>query len=80
MSGTSCTTSDSGADSTSTSYMLGTSAWCSMFSAVEVLPCGSASITSTCRPPMVSAAARFTVVEVLPTPPFWFAIVTIRVC
>src|SRR5699024_3852874 len=79
ISGTCWTTSDSGADSTSTSYMLGISAWCSMFSAVEVFPCGSASITSTFRPPMDRAAARFTVEEVLPTPPFWLATVMIRV-
>ena len=47
--------------------------------AVEALPCGSRSITSTCSPCRASAAARFTVVVVLPTPPFWFATVRIRV-
>ena len=35
------------------------------------------SITSTFMPANASAAARFTVVLVLPTPPFWFATATI---
>src|SRR5690606_38889793 len=42
-------------------------------------PCGSRSITNTRAPLRASAAARLTVVVVLPTPPFWFAIVKIRV-
>src|SRR5690606_1489509 len=50
-----------------------------MPSAVEVLPCGSASMTRTFSPPIESAAATLTVVDVLPTPPFWFATVMIRV-
>ena len=40
--------------------------------------CGSRSISSTLRPRMASAAARFTAVVVLPTPPFWFAMATIK--
>ena len=44
-------------------------------SAVEALPCGSRSTTSTRSPCRASAAARLTVVVVLPTPPFWFATV-----
>ncbi len=41
--------------------MLGTSLWWSMPRAVEALPCGSMSSTSTRRPDIASAAARFTV-------------------
>jgi hypothetical protein len=37
------------------------------------LPCGSRSITSTRWSTRASPAARLTVVVVLPTPPFWFA-------
>ena len=59
--------------------MEGTSEWCSTPSAVEALPCGSRSTTSTCRPCRARAAAMFTVVVVLPTPPFWFATVRTRV-
>src|SRR5688500_8554872 len=36
------------------------------------LPCGSRSTSSTRRPACASAAARLTLVVVLPTPPFWF--------
>ena len=36
-------------------------------------PCGSRSTTSTLKSASASAAPRFTVVVVLPTPPFWFA-------
>ena len=50
-----------------------------MFSAVEALPCGSRSITSTRCPSWASAAATFTVEVVLPTPPFWLATTTTRV-
>ena len=51
-----------------------------MPSAVDALPCGSMSSTRTRRPDIASAAARFTVVVVLPTPPFWLATVRTRVC
>src|SRR5205809_7806675 len=37
------------------------------------LPCGSRSTTRVRRPSLARPAARFTVVVVLPTPPFWFA-------
>ena len=57
--------------------MLDTSAWWSMPSAVLALPCGSMSMTRTRRPAWANAAATFTVVVVLPTPPFWFATVRI---
>ncbi len=43
------------------------------------MPCGSRSRTRTSRPCRASAAARLTVVVVLPTPPFWLATVRIRV-
>ena len=56
------------------------SAWWSIPSAVDALPCGSMSSTRTFRPDWAMAAATFTVVVVLPTPPFWFATVRIRVC
>ena len=42
------------------------------------LACGSMSTTSTRWPACASDAARLTVVVVLPTPPFWFAIARIR--
>src|SRR3954470_763187 len=45
---------------------------------VLALPCGSRSITSTRSPEAASAVARLTAVVVLPTPPFWLAIATIR--
>src|SRR3954469_12548901 len=37
------------------------------------LPCGSRSTISTRCPTLPRPAARFTVVVVLPTPPFWLA-------
>src|SRR5688572_4809168 len=40
--------------------------------------CGSRSISNTLRPRMARAAARFTAVVVFPTPPFWFAMATIK--
>ena len=51
-----------------------------MPSAVEALPCGSRSMTSTRSPPRASAVARFTAVVVLPTPPFWLAMTKVRRC
>src|SRR3954470_962670 len=36
------------------------------------LPCGSRSMSNTRRSACASAAARLTLVVVLPTPPFWF--------
>src|ERR1051325_4973599 len=42
------------------------------------LACGSMSTTRTRWPAWAIEAARFTVVVVLPTPPFWFAIARIR--
>ena len=47
--------------------------------AVDALPWGSRSITSTERPPRARAAARLTALVVLPTPPFWLATTKIRV-
>ena len=43
------------------------------------LPCGSRSITSTRKPCSLKATARFSVVVVFATPPFWFA-KTITLC
>ena len=57
----------------------GTPRWCSTPSAVDALPCGSRSTTSTRCPSWASAAATFTVVVVLPTPPFWLATTMTRV-
>ena len=51
---------------------------CSMPSAVLALPCGSRSMTSVRSPCSASAAATLTAVVVLPTPPFWLAIVKTR--
>src|SRR5690606_19199626 len=44
----------------------------------EAFPCGSRSITTTRLPCNASATARFTVVVVFPTPPFWLATQMIR--
>src|SRR5262252_1215735 len=49
-----------------------------MSSAVDALPCGSRSTTSTWVPWRARHAARFTAVVVLPTPPFWLAMVITR--
>ena len=68
----------SGISPISTSYDDGVPGRWSMPSAVLALPCGSRSITSTCSPCTASAAARFTAVVVLPTPPFWLAMVKTR--
>ena len=43
-------------------------------------PAGPGRSTSTSSPCSARAAARFTVVVVLPTPPFWLATVSTRVC
>ena len=42
--------------------------------------CGSRSITSTVLRIRANAAAKFTTVVVLPTPPFWFATAITFVC
>src|SRR2546421_329382 len=44
---------------------------------MELLLCGSRSSRRTRRPLRANAAARLTVVVVLPTPPFWLAIAMI---
>src|SRR6516162_7642058 len=49
-----------------------------MSSAVDAFPCGSRSTTSTCVPWSARHAARLTAVVVLPTPPFWLAMVSTR--
>src|SRR3954447_3901525 len=73
MPSTACATSDSGTLSIKQSYTSGTPAWCGTLRPVEALPCGSRSTTRTRLPCSAKATARFTVVVVLPTPPFWFA-------
>src|SRR5712692_375463 len=40
-------------------------------------PCGSMSQSKTVLPALESAAERFTAVDVLPVPPFWFAMAII---
>ena len=74
-----CTPRPAGRPSTRASYVDGTPRRCSTPSAVEALPCGSRSMTSTRCPSWASAAATFTVEVVLPTPPFWLATTKIRV-
>src|SRR6516162_3559006 len=49
-----------------------------MSSAVDAFPCGSRSTTSTWVPWRARHAARLTAVVVLPTPPFWLAMVITR--
>src|SRR5690348_8171394 len=49
-----------------------------MPSPVEALPCGSRSTISARWPAAASAVPRLTAVVVLPTPPFWLAIATMR--
>src|SRR5205807_8495930 len=64
--------------STSTLYTDAVPARCSTSRAVEALPCGSRSTTRTRAPCRARLAARLTALVVLPTPPFWLAIVIIR--
>src|SRR5579863_103610 len=45
---------------------------------VEALPCGSRSMISTSSPMAASAVPRLIAVVVLPTPPFWLAMASIR--
>ena len=47
-------------------------------SAEPALPCGSRSMRSVRRSLAAREAARLTAVVVLPTPPFWFAMQTMR--
>ena len=58
--------------------MLYSSLRLSMPDPMVALPCGSRSISSTRWPTLARPAARLTVVVVLPTPPFWFAMQKIR--
>src|ERR1044071_528482 len=59
--------------SSSTSYTVSGRARLSTPEPIVALPCGSRSTISTRCPVLARPAARFTVVVVLPTPPFWFA-------
>src|ERR1035441_1036511 len=68
----------SGRSSTRTLYTDIVPARWSMSSAVDPSPCGSRSTTSTRDPCCASDAATLTAVVVLPTPPFWLAIVMTR--
>src|SRR5262252_720450 len=68
----------SGWSSTRTLYTEGVPARCSTSRAVEAFPCGSRSTTRTRAPCRARLAARLTALVVLPTPPFWLAIVIIR--
>ncbi len=79
MSSHSVITSASGCPSTSMSYVDGTPRWCSTLSAVDALPWGSRSMTSTFWPSWARPAATLTVDVVLPTPPFWLATTKTRV-
>src|SRR5688572_3169049 len=45
---------------------------------VDALPCGSRSITSTRSPIAARAVPRLIAVVVLPTPPFWLAMASVR--
>ena len=47
---------------------------------MPAFPCGSTSTRSVRRSAAASEAARLTAVVVLPTPPFWFAMVRMRPC
>src|SRR2546422_4036884 len=78
MSPTARTMPASGWSSTSTLYTDAVPARCSTSRAVEALPCGSRSTTRTRAPCRARLAARLTALVVLPTPPFWLAIVIIR--
>ena len=59
--------------STSTSYMLPSTLSGSIPWLIVKLPCGSRSTARTRWPDSVKATARFSVVVVFATPPFWFA-------
>src|SRR5438067_10292717 len=52
--------------------------WAARFRAAATLPSGSASTSRTEVPPRAAAAARLIAVVVLPTPPFWLAISSVR--
>src|SRR5205823_6660449 len=52
--------------------------WVVRFSAAVTLASGSASTSRTWVPPRAAAAARLIAVVVLPTPPFWLAISSLR--
>ena len=64
------TTFSSGSSCISTWYIECSRPRFSIPSPVEALPCGSRSMISVRNPISASAAPRFTVVVVLPTPPF----------
>src|SRR6185437_10485849 len=66
------------ASSSSTAQPFGRAACLSTPEAMVALPCGSRSTSSTRRFAAASAAARFTLVVVLPTPPFWLATARMR--
>ena len=59
--------------STSTSYIERSTLSGSMPWLIVRLPCGSRSMASTSWPDSAKATARFRVVVVFATPPFWFA-------
>ena len=60
-----------------TSYTVGVFSFTRTPKPLDVLPCGSASTTSTRLPSAATHADRLTLVVVLPTPPFWFVIAMI---
>ena len=60
-----------------TSYTVGVFSFTRTPRPLDVLPCGSASTTSTRLPSAATQADRLTLVVVLPTPPFWFVIAMI---
>jgi hypothetical protein len=66
------------ASSSSTAQPFGRAACLFTPEAIVALPCGSRSTSSTRRFAAASAAARFTAVVVLPTPPFWLATAMMR--
>src|SRR5215212_10994459 len=74
-----CTTSASELSPTRASYTEGVPTLWSTPRAVLAFPCGSRSMTSVRSPYSARATPRFTVDVVLPTPPFWLAIVMTRI-
>src|ERR671920_558568 len=73
-----CTTSASELSPTRASYTDGVPTLWSTPRAVLVLPCGSRSMTSVRSPYSARATPRLTEEVVLPTPPFWLAMVMTR--
>ena len=71
-------TSRNGARPSKTSYVPRSTVRVAMPTPLVALPCGSMSMSRVGRSATATLAAAFTLVVVLPTPPFWLAIAYTR--